>query len=497
VDHKDGPPPEIVIIRRGGRGHDEGHHGGAWKIAYADFMTAMMALFLVMWLIGASDEKTLSQVATYFNPVQLTDRTTTEKGIQDLQQGGTGKETDKKPPKTPELDGSTAPRNKLGKKSPTDEGLFSDPYEVLSKLAGKASKSPLPTSGGGGVREEGDVRAAGGEAFRDPFDPDFRFNSTADGKSSDIKPKSDTVPEQNAGGSGQQEISEGTEKPRALLAAKQEMEAKKAEQGQTGEKPLTGTDAAAVEVKKGELALTGEKSQTGKDAATAEAKKGELALTGEKSQTGKDAAAVEAKKGELALTGEKSHTGKDAATAEARKAELAQAAEKALADKDAAAAEAKVIAIEAKQIEGELKKSIGESGLAKLPEITVEQTPDGVLISVTDQMNFEMFAISSAEPRPELVVVMEKLAKALASQPGRVVVRGHTDGRPFRSKTYDNWRLSSSRAQIAYYMLVRGGLDQQRVERIEGHADRNLKVADDPNAAQNRRIEILLRPAKT
>jgi chemotaxis protein MotB len=46
-------------------------------------------------------------------------------------------------------------------------------------------------------------------------------------------------------------------------------------------------------------------------------------------------------------------------------------------------------------------------------------------------------------------------------------------------------------------MLVRGGLDQQRVERIEGYADRSLKVADDPNAAQNRRIEILLRPVKT
>jgi chemotaxis protein MotB len=92
---------------------------------------------------------------------------------------------------------------------------------------------------------------------------------------------------------------------------------------------------------------------------------------------------------------------------------------------------------------------------------------------------------------------MEKLAKTLAAQPGRLVLRGHTDGRPFRSKTYDNWRLSSARAQMAYYMLVRGGLDEQRFERIEGHADRALKVANDPNAAQNRRIEILVRPAKT
>jgi chemotaxis protein MotB len=46
-------------------------------------------------------------------------------------------------------------------------------------------------------------------------------------------------------------------------------------------------------------------------------------------------------------------------------------------------------------------------------------------------------------------------------------------------------------------MLMRGGLDKQRFERIEGYADREPKIPSDPNAAQNRRIEILLRPVKT
>ncbi len=36
---------------------EEGHHGGAWKVAYADFVTAMMAFFLLMWLLGATNEK--------------------------------------------------------------------------------------------------------------------------------------------------------------------------------------------------------------------------------------------------------------------------------------------------------------------------------------------------------------------------------------------------------------------------------------------------------
>ena len=55
--------PIIVIKKKGGHG---GHHGGAWKVAYADFVTAMMSLFIVLWLMG-SDSKVKEAVAGYFN----------------------------------------------------------------------------------------------------------------------------------------------------------------------------------------------------------------------------------------------------------------------------------------------------------------------------------------------------------------------------------------------------------------------------------------------
>ena len=48
-------PDNIIIIKKGGHGK-HGHHGGAWKVAYADFVTAMMAFFLVMWIVGQSAE---------------------------------------------------------------------------------------------------------------------------------------------------------------------------------------------------------------------------------------------------------------------------------------------------------------------------------------------------------------------------------------------------------------------------------------------------------
>ena len=59
------PAPAIVIVKRKKAGHG-GHHGGAWKVAYADFVTAMMALFIVLWLMNA-DPKVQEAISAFFN----------------------------------------------------------------------------------------------------------------------------------------------------------------------------------------------------------------------------------------------------------------------------------------------------------------------------------------------------------------------------------------------------------------------------------------------
>ena len=57
---------QIIIkkIKKGGHGH----HGGAWKVAYADFVTAMMAFFLLMWLLASTSEEQRLGIAEYFTP---------------------------------------------------------------------------------------------------------------------------------------------------------------------------------------------------------------------------------------------------------------------------------------------------------------------------------------------------------------------------------------------------------------------------------------------
>ncbi|MCB2014752.1 MAG: flagellar motor protein MotB [Sphingobium sp.] len=57
-----------IVIRRVKKVVGGGHHGGAWKVAYADFVTAMMAFFLLLWLISSPDKEQLKGLAEYFTP---------------------------------------------------------------------------------------------------------------------------------------------------------------------------------------------------------------------------------------------------------------------------------------------------------------------------------------------------------------------------------------------------------------------------------------------
>jgi chemotaxis protein MotB len=71
---------ELIIVRR----HEEEEHeahSSAWKVAHADFMTAMMAFFLIMWLISVTDDQIRKGISEYFNPIRLSQGQTELKGL--------------------------------------------------------------------------------------------------------------------------------------------------------------------------------------------------------------------------------------------------------------------------------------------------------------------------------------------------------------------------------------------------------------------------------
>ena len=71
---KAAPVVRPVIVKKIYEAPHGGHHGGAWKVAYADFVTAMMAFFLLMWLLGSTDEKKRKALADYFAPSLATSK---------------------------------------------------------------------------------------------------------------------------------------------------------------------------------------------------------------------------------------------------------------------------------------------------------------------------------------------------------------------------------------------------------------------------------------
>ena len=178
--------PEILIIRRGGHGDHDDHHGGVWKIAFADFMTAMMAFFLVMWLISAND-KTRASVARYFNPVKLVDATTQPRGLSDPKKDDSGvsatsparKDKSEKADKTKSEGadkpaGGTSkedskPESAAGREKRLDKALAENPYAALAEIA--AAKGPGDAPRDTIASRSQVLGLRGGDQFRDPFAP--------------------------------------------------------------------------------------------------------------------------------------------------------------------------------------------------------------------------------------------------------------------------------------------------------------------------------------
>ncbi|TGE00658.1 MotB family protein [Methylobacterium nonmethylotrophicum] len=441
---------EIIIIKRHGD-HEDGHHGGAWKIALADFMTAMMALFLVMWLINSTSKEQKQTIAEYFNPVKLAEVTHDKKGLRDPHdtpsepgaeggkaegKGGEGKGEGKGDGKAGDARGEAAPGSRA-----RESALFQDPYAVLARLAAEAERGDTASADAAAV-ETGQPGISGGDAARDPFDPLYW----------QVEP----LPRHR------------TERPGTLgTAVAAPAEARLDAKGQVAA-AARPRDSARPDTKEAPLRVASADDT--------------LPLTPK--EPAKEAAPKDGAPKVAAL--------KEPAPKDVTRDSAKDAAKDSVKDpaKDPKAAETAALAA----MKAEIAKAVAPLSIGTpTPKVEVRRSGEGILISITDEIDFSMFGIGSAEPTPKVVRALERIAKVINARPGRIVVRGHTDGRPFRSETYDNWRLSTARAQMASYMLVRGGVDESRIERIEGYADRQPRNPADPKAAENRRIEILVR----
>jgi len=483
---------EIIIVRRHEEDEHE-HHSSAWKVAHADFMTAMMAFFLIMWLINVTDDKIRKGISQYFNPIHLSEGSTDMKGLNepDPEKKAEGKKGH----------AETAPVfNPVTLSQGHAESKQLDPKDAAAAAAAAPrAAAPAAEAGKAGQAAERDAgKAAGGEA-----DAGVNVAATRGAAASGIA--------KGAPGSGEAERA-AFQDPYAILA--QLAEEYSAEHAISAD-VVVGDDRrpgfAGGEVDRDPFdpvywqladvppARTDQPGEPGLAKVEPEDVLPDAAALVRKTET---AAKLDSKPVELpakAVTPEKT----DETASEPPAAPEASELPAATKPSEPPASQTPPVAstggpdsatvVAAETLKAEIAGSIKETmaGVAA-PNLTVKATAEGILIDLTDDADFSMFEVGSAIPDPTVVVLMERIAKILAEKPGNIIVRGHSDGRPFRSDVYDNWRLSAGRAHMAYYMLTRGGLAEKRVARIEGYADHALKVPTDPYAAENRRIEILL-----
>jgi chemotaxis protein MotB len=125
--------------------------------------------------------------------------------------------------------------------------------------------------------------------------------------------------------------------------------------------------------------------------------------------------------------------------------------------------------------------------------LRVDRTSEGVRIQMVDQERRSMFPLGRALLEPYTVALMTKLATIIGRTGRQISLTGHTDAIPFKiGSLEDNWQLSSDRANASRRALIAAGLPAARIARVVGKADTEPLDPAHPDAAQNRRISIVL-----
>lgn len=125
-------------------------------------------------------------------------------------------------------------------------------------------------------------------------------------------------------------------------------------------------------------------------------------------------------------------------------------------------------------------------------QLLLDITPEGLRIQIIDRENRPMFDTASSTPLEHADAILRELAGLINKVPNRISITGHTDARPLLRPDYSNWELSADRANAARRALIAGGAEGDQIARVVGLADSVPFNREDPEAAINRRISIIV-----
>jgi len=142
-----------------------------------------------------------------------------------------------------------------------------------------------------------------------------------------------------------------------------------------------------------------------------------------------------------------------------------------------------------------------EQALKKSPEyeklkdyVQMSVTGEGLRVELLESEHGLFFESASPSPTGAGKELIERLAQELGKLPNQLMIEGHTDSRPYSGRPeYTNWELSTDRANAARRLMESTGLREDQIIQVRGFAAQNLRDKQNPEAAQNRRISVIVR----
>lgn len=126
-------------------------------------------------------------------------------------------------------------------------------------------------------------------------------------------------------------------------------------------------------------------------------------------------------------------------------------------------------------------------------QVRVMRAPEGIRIDLMDDADFSMFELGTTILTREARALMQVIGETVREERAPLILRGHTDALPYRKGVVaNNWSLSAGRAEATRQALMLAGVAGSRMVRIEGVADTEPLIADNPADPRNRRISLLL-----
>jgi chemotaxis protein MotB len=144
-----------------------------------------------------------------------------------------------------------------------------------------------------------------------------------------------------------------------------------------------------------------------------------------------------------------------------------------------------------KKIEEAIRKMNDLKALQNQIQITI--TPEGLRIELLETKDGTFFDTGSARLNKNGEELLEMLSGQLGGLPNRISIEGHTDAQPYAAKDgYNNWDLSTDRANAARRVMQASGLRENQVSQVRGYADQKLRVPANPLDPSNRRISLIV-----